>query len=424
MSEGVTFGAYRVVRKLGQGGMGAVYLAEHTLIGRRAAIKVLHGHRSSQRDSVERFFNEARATSAMEDPGIVQVYDFGVTDTGTAYLIMEYLDGEALSARLRRRFVLEPAEAVRLARQVAGSLAAAHAAGIVHRDLKPENLFIVRDAAAIGGERAKILDFGIAKLGDRSEMFKTRTGAVIGTPAYMSPEQCNDTGKVDHRTDIYSLGCVLYHLLVGQPPFRGGGVNAIISGHLREPPPVPSVVKPHLPPTLDPILARCLAKQPGDRFQSMTELQQACDAALAQLPTMPSLPEIVHATPPVREDNITTLGQSVGETSLESRRARIGVWAAVAAVAIAAGIVLAVTTSGHHDSATPVPAAVPVAPPEPIVEPIPQPASAPADAPEMAVPPPAAVPSQQPPPRPVPVKKPPQSPKKKKLPIDVYEDRT
>ena len=164
-----TIGAYRVLGKLGEGGMGAVFLAEHSLIGRRAAIKVLRPERNVQRDSIERFFNEARATSAVVDPGIVQVFDFGVTDDNTAYIVMEYLEGEVLLQRLRRLQRLAPLDALRIVRQVAGSLAAAHAAGIVHRDLKPENLFIVRDSEAPAGERVKILDFGIAKLTDNHD---------------------------------------------------------------------------------------------------------------------------------------------------------------------------------------------------------------------------------------------------------------
>ncbi|MGE5184707.1 MAG: serine/threonine-protein kinase, partial [Acidobacteriota bacterium] len=137
MQEGASFGAYRVVRKVGQGGMGEVYLGEHALIGRRAAIKVLRRERAANGEALERFFTEARATSAVEDPGIVQIYDFGVTGTGVAYLVMEYLDGESLAYRLRRRGRLSPHDAVRLARQLASSLAATHAAGIIHRDLKP-----------------------------------------------------------------------------------------------------------------------------------------------------------------------------------------------------------------------------------------------------------------------------------------------
>jgi len=311
-----SFGPYRVVRKLGQGGMGVVYLGEHNLIGRRAAIKVLHRERGAQRENVERFFNEARATSAVDDPGIVHIYDFGITPQDTAYLVMEYLDGESLSVRLRRRGPLPCNDAVRITRQIASSLAAAHAANIVHRDLKPENLFMVRDGEALGGERPKILDFGIAKLGDDGlDRFQTRTGAVMGTPAYMSPEQCN-AGKIDQRTDIYSLGCVLFHLLLGRPPFDLQGVGAIIAAHLREPAPVPSAISPNVPAILDPLIARCLAKDPDDRFSSMSELQQACDAVLGQLPAVPVMtaPDlaVAHAD---RAEAVTTLGHSVGQSS-------------------------------------------------------------------------------------------------------------
>jgi serine/threonine-protein kinase len=425
VSEGrLSFGAYQVVRKLGQGGMGEVFLGEHSLIGRRAAIKVLHPERSAQRDSVERFFNEARATSAIPDPGIVQVYDFGVTPSGTAYLIMEFLDGESLSARLRRRGVLSPSEAVRIARQVATSLHAAHAADIVHRDLKPENLFMVRDGEALGGERPKILDFGIAKLGDeRRDRFRTRTGAVMGTPAYMSPEQCNDTGKIDHRTDIYSLGCVLFHLLTGRPPFDRVGSGEMIAAHLRETAPTARSIVPSIPSFIDPIVARCLEKSPDDRFQTMAELQQACDAALAELPPAPAVSLEPLPAPAVREEAVTTLGHSVGESSLHHRPVRMGLWVAVGAVAVVAGIVLAVATrsgSSAQPAAAPVQPAVsePPAPPPPIVEPITP------SQPEIAAPPPTAVGSAVEPSPPQPAKHPatkPKPPVKKHR--DVYEDR-
>jgi serine/threonine-protein kinase len=156
--EGSSIGPYRVVRKIGAGGMGAVFLGEHTLIGRRAAIKVLLPELSSRRDSVDRFFNEARATTAISDPGIVQVFDFGFTPDKVAYIVMELLEGEQLDVRLARLGALTPTDALRITRQAAGSLGAAHAAGIVHRDLKPENLFMIRDPEALGGERPKILD--------------------------------------------------------------------------------------------------------------------------------------------------------------------------------------------------------------------------------------------------------------------------
>src|SRR5215510_6594604 len=184
--------------------MGAVFLAEHTLIGRRAAIKVLLPALSQQREIVDRFFNEARATTSIPDPGIVQVFDFGFNVDGSAYIVMEFLEGEPLDKRLTRLGLLAASDALRITRQVSGSLGAAHARGIVHRDLKPDNIFMVRDPEAPGGERPKILDFGIAKLGgDNPSRMRTQTGALMGTPVYMSPEQCRGAGLVDHRSDIY-----------------------------------------------------------------------------------------------------------------------------------------------------------------------------------------------------------------------------
>ena len=361
MREGSSIGPYRVVRKIGEGGMGAVYLGEHTLIGRRAAIKILLPELSSRRDSVDRFFNEARATTAISDPGIVQVFDFGFTPDKVAYIVMELLEGEQLNARLARLRALTPADALRITRQAAGSLGAAHAAGIVHRDLKPENLFMIRDPEALGGERPKILDFGIAKLGDEMpDRVKTVTGAVLGTPVYMSPEQCHGAGRVDHRADIYALGCVLCHLLTGRPPFDLSGVGAIISAHLREPPPRPSSRILQLPPGIDEIVLRCLAKTPDERFATMLELQQACDAILgliargsAQTFATPSgsmampmaipTPVLAPGTPP--EATRTTLSTSSGQSLGGVPRRRLGLWIAAAALAGGAGATVAVLAS-------------------------------------------------------------------------------
>src|SRR5688500_2478848 len=166
--------------------MGAVYLGEHILLGRRAAIKTLLPALSRNKEIVDRFFNEARATSTISDPGVVQIFDFGYHVDGTAYIVMELLEGEPLAARLGRVGRLQPAEAMRIARQIAGALGAAHACDIVHRDLKPENVFLIRDPEAQGGERAKLLDFGICQLG-ASDVVLTEPGAMLGTPVYMSP---------------------------------------------------------------------------------------------------------------------------------------------------------------------------------------------------------------------------------------------
>jgi serine/threonine-protein kinase len=372
--EGSSIGAYRVLRKIGQGGMGTVFLAEHALLGRFAAIKILLPELSSKRAAVDRFFNEARATTAISDPGIVQLFDFGFTADNIAYIVMELLEGEQLHKRLKRLGALPPADALRITRQVAGSLGAAHAAGIVHRDLKPENLFMIRDSEAPGGERAKILDFGIAKLDDDvPDRVRTRTGAVMGTPLYMSPEQCNGACQIDHRADIYSLGCVLFHLLTGRPPFDLHGVGAIISAHLREPAPLPSSVVGPLPPGLDELVLRCLAKSPADRFATTLELQQACDAILTQItgagPAMPAsmsaaVPRVSRPsyeslhTPPAHDALRTTLGDAAGQPPATVARRRIGRWIVVAVLAGGTGGALAVLTarSGLHKTSAVLPA--------------------------------------------------------------------
>src|SRR6185503_19571992 len=203
MDEGTRLGAYRVLRKIGSGGMGSVWLAEHVALGRRAALKVLHPQYSTRADIVRRFFNEARATTAIADPGIVQVFEVGEDDDGRAFIVMELLDGEPLDRRLKREGALTLADGLRLLRQVASTLGAAHARGIVHRDIKPDNIYIVRDPEVPGGERAKVLDFGIAKLLDLPSGGDTRTAQLIGTPKFMSPEQCRGSGRVDQRSDVY-----------------------------------------------------------------------------------------------------------------------------------------------------------------------------------------------------------------------------
>jgi serine/threonine protein kinase len=274
-------GQYKILRTLGAGGMGTVHLGEHVLLGRRAAIKTLLSSLSSHREIVDRFFNEARAISAISDPGVVSIFDFGYHVDGTAYIVMEFLAGESLAARLDRQGKLSVVDALRLARQLSSSLGAAHTRGIVHRDLKPGNVFLVRDPEVQGGERTKILDFGICKLGEPDGVMTTQTGTMLGTPVYMSPEQCRGAGRVDHRADIYSLGCVLFHMLTGRPPFDCDSVGEYIAAHLKEPPPAATAIVPELPPALDTLMARCLAKRPDDRFQSMAELQAAIEQVLA-----------------------------------------------------------------------------------------------------------------------------------------------
>jgi len=278
---GSNIGQYRILKKLGAGGMGTVYLGEHILLRRRAAIKTLLPTLSQHAEIVERFFTEARATSAIADPGVVQIFDFGYHVDGTAYIVMELLEGEALGARIERLGRLRPSDALRIARQVASSLAAAHDCGIVHRDLKPENIFLVHDAESQSGERTKILDFGICKLG--SEDAPASDDAMIGTPVYMSPEQCRGISNADARSDIYALGCVLFDMLTGRPPFEGTATAEYIAAHMSEEPPAPSMLVPELPPIVDPLLACCLAKDPEDRFQTMGDLVAAIEHVASRL---------------------------------------------------------------------------------------------------------------------------------------------
>ena len=266
-------GQYRILRKIGAGGMGTVFVGEHILLGRQAAIKMLVPTLAVQHEVVERFFNEARATSAISDPGVVQIYDFGYHVDRTPYIVMELLAGESLSVRIDRRGALRPIPALRLARQIAGALAAAHARDIIHRDLKPDNVFLVRDSEAPGGERAKVLDFGICKI-ERDDEALTGSGVVLGTPAYMSPEQCQGAGRIDQRSDIYSLGCVVFHMLTGRAPFECDGAGEFIVAHMQQVAPAPSSFA-ELPAAIDALVGRCLAKSPADRFRSMTELQRA-----------------------------------------------------------------------------------------------------------------------------------------------------
>ncbi|MCC6996181.1 MAG: serine/threonine protein kinase [Deltaproteobacteria bacterium] len=267
-------GAYRLLSKLGEGGMGVVYVGEHVELGQRVAVKLLLPELSQDQEIVQRFFNEARAATRIKHPGIVQVMDFGRHASGAAYFAMELLEGEALSARIRRVRMLGVQQVAVLGRQACNALAAAHAQGIVHRDLKPDNLMLVPDPDVVGGERVKILDFGIAKLAAEAQgvSLKTKTGSVMGTPYYMSPEQCRGAGEVDWRSDIYSMGCILYEMACGTPPFRGEGFGEVVGQHQFVAPVPPRQMASHVTPQLEAIILRALAKQAGERQQSMQEL--------------------------------------------------------------------------------------------------------------------------------------------------------
>lgn len=273
---GEVIGNFRITAKLAEGGMGAVYRAEHPLLGKTAAVKVLLPEHSNNRKLVNRLFTEARSATAARHPGIVEIYDFGYTKSGAAYIVMELLDGQSLSSVLVARGKLPESEALNYTRGIASALASAHAQGITHRDLKPDNIFLVRDPDMIGGVRPKVLDFGIAKVAQSSWFsggsHHTRTGAVIGTPTYMSPEQCRGIGKVDHRSDLYSLGCILYEMLVGKPPFYSEGIGELLSMHMYQAPVPPSEANIEVSNATESLVLGLLQKRPRDRVQTAAEL--------------------------------------------------------------------------------------------------------------------------------------------------------
>ena len=261
--------------------MGAVYLAEHPGIGRRVAVKVLHKNYTRDEHLLARFLNEARAANAIRHPNIIEILDSGMLADGTPFLVMELLEGESLGTRLRQNGALPIATAVDFAYQTTSALGAAHAKGIVHRDLKPDNLFVVPDPHDTHRERVKVLDFGIAKLqqGSVADSVKTRTGTLMGTPIYMSPEQCRGTRAVDHRSDIYSLGVIFYEMLVGQPPFVSEGFGDLVNMHLNVPPASARSKRAEIPLAVDALVLKMLAKNPEDRYANMTEVQGALKAS-------------------------------------------------------------------------------------------------------------------------------------------------
>ena len=258
-----TIGNYRVTSLLGEGGMGVVYLAQHPVFDRKVAIKLLHAVLARDPDIVARFFNEARAIHMVAHENIVEILDFGQTPDGQPYFIMEYLSGESLSDAIARGPM--PADQVEaISVQMCRALGAAHAKGIVHRDLKPHNVQLV--IKADGALQVKILDFGVAKIlasPDGASSVKTRTGSLMGTPLYMSPEQCKGAGVLDHRTDIYSLGVILFEMLSGRPPFNAEGVGELFAKHMLEDPPLVTEFVPGAPPHMAAAIMKSLAKDAG-----------------------------------------------------------------------------------------------------------------------------------------------------------------
>jgi eukaryotic-like serine/threonine-protein kinase len=373
---GAAIGNYRIIAPLGEGGMGAVYLAEHPLIGKRVAIKVLHPELAGDPELVARFFQEARAVNEIGHPNIVDIIDFGTTTNGIVYLMMEYLEGRSLAQWIREEGPLHPADAVWVAEQVAEALATSHARGIVHRDLKPDNVFLLAGPRP----RVKVLDFGIAKLnGPGQASARTRMGVVLGTPAYMAPEQCEGRPDIDGRVDVYALGVMLHEMLTGETPFQADGFGAMLVMHLTAEPSPPSLRRPELPSSLDAIVLRALEKDPARRFGSMSELCGALgdpagfEAGLVPIYSPPPEPVPMLVLPePTPSTRPTTLSAAVGVVTAPApaaKRRRLGWSAALLAAAL---VVFTGVMAGEGRVSLPMPraAVVPAPVPEPEVPPV------------------------------------------------------
>ncbi len=265
-------GKYRIEERLSEGGMGTVYRGTHVLMDKTVAVKVLRPSLAADEKIVARFSREARAASRISHPHALSVTDFGEAEDGVVFLVMEYLSGKTLKEIVRQEGPMPLPRAVEILRQVGGALDTAHAEGVVHRDLKSDNIMLLSSS---GTDYAKVLDFGIAKIKERDGAYDpglTAPDLVIGTPQYMSPEQCSQSPDIDARSDIYSLGVILYEMLVGHVPFTGASSTAIMLKHLQQPPPSVLEERSDVPPAVGRVVARAMAKRPEDRYKTPGEL--------------------------------------------------------------------------------------------------------------------------------------------------------
>jgi serine/threonine-protein kinase len=449
---------YRIERKLGEGGMGAVYLARHVILEKIVALKILHDEFARRRELVERFLHEAKAASRIRHEHVIDITDFGETATKNVFFAMEFLDGHDLASELDRNRELPWPRIKSITLQICAALQAAHEAGIIHRDLKPENIYLIERLG--NPDYVKVLDFGVAKLTEMEHTHErrlTRTGMVFGTPEYMSPEQARGE-KPDARVDVYALGCILYEMLTGDVPFRADNFMGVLTKHLFDPMPLlgERSARTDVPAGLQDVVSQALAKDKNGRFASMNELAVAIDTldqtdgvvqaavSAAREPTRkvagierersaaaraPGVDVAAHR--PVEDDDELTIPRAAAPTTLvpdyDERPARNGrAWLVVALLILVLGVggVVAwqVTQPGAPEPAvaapepiptlpsTPTPAGTPPTPtPEPaaVAPPVPEPAAvapAPAAAPAPTVPepPPAPAPTAAPTPAPPP----------------------
>jgi serine/threonine-protein kinase len=277
VTEARQLGQYRLCQRIGAGAMGEVYLAEHQLLKRPCALKLIRPHSVGDPRALARFEREVRLTATLSHPNTVEIYDYGRTSDGTYYYVMEYLPGLSLEELVERHGPLPPGRAVYLLRQVCQALREAHTVGLIHRDIKPSNII----AARRGGrdDVAKLLDFGLVRPAATFPAANlSAQGQILGTPQFMSPEQATGDRELDQRSDIYSLGAVAYHLLTGRPPFDGAGGIAVLVAHVRDPVVAPSLIRTGIPEDLERVVLRCLAKDAADRFADAESLERALGA--------------------------------------------------------------------------------------------------------------------------------------------------
>jgi len=350
-------GGYPVTGLLASGSMGVVYQGEHPTLGRPVAIKVLHPKLQQDPAVVARFFNEAVATERIDHPNVVSFFDFGYDAHGAAYLVLELLEGETLSSRLIRERRLDVVTALDIAIQVASALEAAHQQGVVHRDLKPDNIFLCASPAGAGSPTVKLLDFGVAKVAGHSpDTTHTLVGELLGTPSYMAPEQGLSAADSDARSDLYSLGCVLFEMVCGVRPFAGNLVETLLA-HQTSKRPAARALNPAIPPALDMLIYRLIARDPDDRPGAVTDVVHALTAikARARFRVVPSASR-------ARASTERVVHRSAGQPAWrQDWRALVVLFALVLVVGIIAGALIARHRSSAGSAAPPSAPVTPVA---------------------------------------------------------------
>ncbi len=343
-------GRYRLIGRIGKGGMGIVYEAEHVGLDKRVAVKFLLDKFTDDREVVERFHREARTASRIGHANIIDVTDVGTTDDGRPFLVMELLAGQDLARVISEGGPMPAARAVHITRQLLQGLDAAHAKGIVHRDMKPENVFLVHRGE--DPDFVKVMDFGISKLiaANESKVRLTATGAVIGTPIYMAPEQVMAQTELDQRVDLYAVGVMLFELLAGRPPFIANSYLGLVTQHLQAQPPSLASLRPDLPPALVAAVHHALEKDPAQRFQTALEFARALPSAaqlreldgkvtLGDTDGVRSVTEGARAASPVR-----TVDTGEPREGLEPARRRSATWIVLGAAALAVGMIVVAAT--------------------------------------------------------------------------------